>query len=446
MHRYPPQIKYIIGNEAAERFSFYGMRSILTIFMVQYLAFSAADAQANYHYFISAVYLTPLLGAYIADRFLGKYKTILYLSCIYCLGHLILAIWETRTAFLIGLGCIALGSGGIKPCVSAHVGDQFTASNKHLLRNIYSIFYFSINFGAFFSSLLIPWVLPKFGPAWAFGIPGILMAFATFIFWLGRKHYIYISPTKNSGEPGFIAIVWYALKNFKNTNNHWLDVAKNKFTETHVENVKSVAAIFKIFIFVSGFWALFDQYGSSWVLQAEQMNRQFLGMTIESSQLQALNPVFVMLLIPLFMYGIYPFCEKIGLSMTPLRRMTYGMFLAALSFIVVGILQIFIDKSYDISIGWQIIAYLILTMSEVMVSITGLEFAYTQAPKSMKSTIMSFWLLTVFIGNFFTASISKINSFEGANYFFFFAGIMVIFSIMFTYLARQYVVRDQFTE
>src|SRR5579871_2793585 len=145
--RFPPQIKYIVGNEACERFSFYGMKSILTIFMVTHYAMPDNDAESKYHLFVSASYLFPILGAWISDRFWGKYRTIINLSIVYCLGHAVLALWDARAGMYLGLTLIALGAGGIKPCVSAHVGDQFTPKNEHLLEKIFDVFYFSVNFG-----------------------------------------------------------------------------------------------------------------------------------------------------------------------------------------------------------------------------------------------------------------------------------------------------------
>ena len=160
----PRGIPYIIGNAMAERFSFYGMKCILMIFMTKYLV----DSQGNpnpmsneeatywYHLFTSAVYYTPILGAIISDVFLGKYLTILILSIVYCLGHLTLAIDETTWGLAVGLSLISIGAGGIKPCVSAHVGDQFSKSNQTLLEKAFSWFYFSINLGAAISTLLPP--------------------------------------------------------------------------------------------------------------------------------------------------------------------------------------------------------------------------------------------------------------------------------------------------
>ena len=125
----PPGIGFIVANEAAERFSFYGMKGILVAFMTKHMRglngdpdyMTDAQARQWYHTFTMAVYLFPLLGALVSDAFLGKYVTILYFSAVYCCGHAVLAALETRLGLLIGLALIALGSGGIKPCVSAHV-------------------------------------------------------------------------------------------------------------------------------------------------------------------------------------------------------------------------------------------------------------------------------------------------------------------------------------
>jgi POT family proton-dependent oligopeptide transporter len=137
----PKGIPFIIGNEAAERFSYYGMRTILVVFMTEYLlssqgtldVMSKEEAKGYYHLFGSAVYALPALGAIVSDAWWGKYSTILRVSIIYCLGHLALALDETRLGLAVGLSLIAIGSGGIKPCVTAHVGDQFGTQNQHLL-------------------------------------------------------------------------------------------------------------------------------------------------------------------------------------------------------------------------------------------------------------------------------------------------------------------------
>jgi len=412
--------------------------------MVSQLMMTEAEATSTYHLFVGAAYLLPLVGAYISDRFLGKYKTIMLLSLVYCAGHAALSIWENKMGLYLGLGLIALGSGGIKPCVSAHVGDQFDATNKHLVKKVFDLFYWMINFGSFFSTLMIPWTLKHFGSQIAFGIPGVLMAVATYIFWLGRKHYVHVPPAGKT-RGGFLAVCTEALKQKlkgQKTASDFLGLAEVKFGEEAVDGARDVTKIMKIFITVSIFWALFDQHGSSWVLQAQKMNPNFFGIQLDPAQIQALNPIMVMALIPIFNFLIIPMVERAKIKVTPLRKMAVGMYLAAGSFATVAIIQKFVDDGTQVNMMWQFIPYLVLTAAEVLVSITGLEFAYTQAPKALKSTIMSFWLLTVFFGNLLTAYISKINVFQGSSFFWFFAALMLAVSFVFTYSATRYKVKD----
>lgn len=442
--RLPSQIKYIIGQEGAERFSFYGMRGILTVFMIQYLLFKESDATAVYHFFVSACYWMPLFGGYLSDRYWGKYKTIMRLSLFYCLGHGVLAVWENPTGLYIGLGLIALGSGGIKPCVSSHVGDQFTTETKHLLQKVYNIFYFTVNLGSTFSSLAIPWTLTHYGPRIAFGIPGILMALATFIFWLGRDQYVVVPPTGKGGS-GFISVFWYALKNWgrKIKGQSFLEVAKEKFSTQVVEDSKAVLSIMVVYLSVTVFWALFDQHGSSWIVQATKMDLSLPGGgSLNASMLQSMNPIMVMILIPLFSFVLFPALERRGYKITMLGKMTAGMFVAAFSFVGIAILQMFIDNSISVHALWQTIPYIILTSAEILISITGLEFSYTQAPRSMKSTIMSFWYLTVSMGNLIAALVAKVNVFEGSSFFWFFAILMMIMSFVFWRAASRYKMRE----
>ncbi len=387
----PKGIPYIIGNEAAERFSFYGMKAALVIFMTQYLhlmgdtvtdSMSKAKASEYMHLFVFAVYLTPIAGAIISDRFWGKYKTIICLSIVYCLGHAALAFMGVTGPaaiwLLAGLGLISIGAGGIKPCVSAHVGDQFGENNKHMLPNIFNWFYFSINLGAAISNMMIPWLLEWFGPHWAFGVPGILMALATFLFWLGRKEFIHIPA---------------AGKSFTN----------EIFTEA---GLKLLLKLVGIFSFVAIFWSLFDQTASTWVLQAQDMNLNLLGFDLLPSQIQTANPFFILILIPIFTCLIYPAVEKI-VPFTPLRKIGTGLFLTVVAFSISGFIQEWIDAGQKPHVIWQIFAYLLLTSAEIMISIVCLEFAYTQSPKSMKSMVMALFLLSVAAGNLFTSAVNS---------------------------------------
>jgi len=383
----PSGIPYIISNEAAERFSFYGMKTILMVFMTTYLLNSSgnpdpmSDSEASvwYHVFTFAVYLTPLAGAIIADVFLGKYLTIIVLSIVYCFGHLVLALDETRNGLALGLGLIAVGAGGIKPCVSAHVGDQFGKSNSHLLEKVFGWFYFSINLGAAASTIATPWLLEAYGPQVAFGVPGALMLLATWVFWLGRREFIHIPPKGKA----FLKEVFSPL------------------------GIQVMTKLCLLYAFILMFWALFDQTGSSWVLQAKEMDRHFLGVEWLPSQIQVMNPILIMIYIPIFAFWVYPAVDKV-VKVSPLRKIGFGFFLTALSFLLSAWIQSEIDSGARPNIVWQLLAYAILTAGEVMVSVTALEFSYTQAPKVMKSWIMGLFMASVALGNAFTAFVNYI--------------------------------------
>ena len=384
--KFPRSIPFIIGNEAAERFSFYGMRSILVTFLVAQFynpthnpaLTTVAEARANQstHFFVALAYFLPFVGGCVADWFTGKYKIILYISMVYCLGHLFLSMFDTNLSlFTCGMILIAIGAGGIKSCVSANVGDQFDVTNQDLLSKVYGWFYFSINAGSMISTVLIPWTYANYGAKLAFGIPGILMGLATIIFFSGRKMYVKVPP-QGINRNNFVFISVYALLNIgkKQKGQSILDVAKENFDDEKVEGVKAVYRVMAVFFFALAFWAVWDQNLSEWVLQADKMNRVvnlgFTKITILAGQVQTFNPVFLLIFIPLFNYWLYPALDKIGLKATPLRRLGAGLVLTALSFVIIALIQANIDAGGIPSIWWQVFAYVILSAAEVLVSIT----------------------------------------------------------------------------
>jgi POT family proton-dependent oligopeptide transporter len=420
----PPGIPYIVGNEAAERFNFYGMRAILVVFMTQYLVnrsgakdvMNENEANGWYHLFLSANYFFPMLGAIVSDAFLGKYRTIFWLSLVYCAGSVVLALDHTRLGLSAGLTLIALGSGGIKPCVSSHVGDQFGPDNQPLLSRAFGWFYFSVNFGSFFSILLIPWLLEHYGPVPAFGVPAGLMLLAALIFWLGRFKFAHIPPTGKA-------------------------FLRDTFCR---EGLLTLGRIAIIYAFVAVFWSLWDQSGGEWVTQAEKMDLHFAGITWLSSQIQALNAIMILAFIPLFQYVIYPLISRV-FPLTPLRKIGLGLIVTGLSFLVSAWIETQLSAGLKPSIGWQIPAYALLSAGEVMVSITGLEFAYTQAPKHMKAMVQALYLLAVSAGNLFTAIVHWFIGnpdgsvkLHGASYYNFFACLSIGCVALWVFVAKAY--------
>ncbi|QDA58361.1 MFS transporter [Thermomonas aquatica] len=529
--RLPRQIPYIIGNEACERFSFYGMRNILVQFLVSSVILAYVPeaerqgvAKDVFHSFVIGVYFFPLLGGWLSDRYFGKYNTVLWFSLVYCAGHACLALFEgNRTGFYTGLFLIALGSGGIKPLVVSFCGDQFTTANKHLAKIVFDAFYWTINFGSFFASLLMPLFLRNFGPAVAFGIPGILMFIATLVFWLGRKQYVRVPPTRGEdpdsffnvartalttqvagqGRPGLLVAgtgvvlaaamllcwalhAWFGINlPFWPEDFHFvisaclalgaliafggigvsmqLERARGRHPDAAVDGVRAVLRILIVFALTTPFWSLFDQKASTWVIQGKDMIVPHEAwwwpswLVKEAGQMQALNPLLIMLLIPFNNLVLYPALRRIGWEPTALRRMGFGIAFAGIAWVIAGLIQLKIDSGAQTSLALQTWPYLLLTFGEVLVSATALEFAYSQATQSMKGVIMAFWYLTSTFGSLWvlltnvavrneavTARIAATGYSENAFLMFFFAVFAFAAALAFAAYARTYPMQDNY--
>lgn len=430
--RFPKSAFLIVGTEACERFSYYGMRGILTIYTTSVLYAMLSEAEANRkaiivgHIFTMGVYFMPLFGAWLADKFFGRFWTILAMSLVYCAGNATLAATVgSEIGLFIGLALVAIGSGGIKPCVSAFMGDQFSERQKHLLPKAFGMFYWAINFGSFFSFIIVPLLKVDGVPEsyrWAFGVPGIAMGLATLIFAFGAKLYKNVPPER-------------ALK--KTQNQALMPMSFS-------EKFNAIKGILMIFAIGTVFWALFDQMSTTWITLSEKMQPFTLipgiNYALDKETVQAVNPIFVMTLVPIFTLLLYPLFNKTRFfKATPLRRMTIGMVLAAASFAICGILQTSVSAGNVVSIWWMCLPYAVLTAGEVLFSTTGLEFAFSQAPATMKSTITSFWNVSVAVGNALVVAVAWLGKgFSPAQQFFFFAMLMICVAVVFGIASTRY--------
>uniref|UniRef100_A0A8C3G4V4 Solute carrier family 15 member 1b n=1 Tax=Cyclopterus lumpus TaxID=8103 RepID=A0A8C3G4V4_CYCLU len=374
---FPISIFFIVVNEFCERFSYYGMRAVLVLYFKYFLQWDDDLSTTIYHTFVALCYLTPILGAIVADSWLGKFKTIVYLSIVYTLGQVVLAVSAIHdisdanrdgtpdnmtlhvALSMLGLLLIALGTGGIKPCVAAFGGDQFQDHQEKQRSTFFSIFYLSINAGSLLSTVITPILRAQECGIYtqqqcyslAFGVPAALMVVSLIVFIIGSGMYIKTPPQGNIMVKVFRCIA-FAIKNrFRHRasefpkRTHWMDWSEEKYDKLLIAQVKMVLRVLFLYIPLPMFWALFDQQGSRWTLQATIMNGDFGILKIQPDQMQTVNPILILALVPIMDSLLYPLIAKCKINFTPLKRMTVGMLFAALAFIAAALVQIQIDQT-----------------------------------------------------------------------------------------------------
>ncbi|OZC12612.1 hypothetical protein X798_00243 [Onchocerca flexuosa] len=368
LRTYPPGVFFMLGNEFCERFSFYGMRAVLMLYLITEHHFSESRASLFYHSFVACAYIAPLFGSIAADNYFGRFRVILWMSAVYVIGHVLLSIGAIpqldqsfRSIFDFGgLAVIALATGGIKPCVSAFAADQFEEKQENERNQFFSFFYFSINAGSLLAILLTPILRGRvkcFGSEYcfplAFGVPGVLMLLAFILFLAGWRYYKIIPPGKGNVVFSVICCICYAAREKLNSlvrgqgkAKHWLDHASPKYNDHFLRSVKSLVSVSILFGPVILFWALFDQQGSTWVLQARRMDGRVGPFMILPDQMNTFNPLIVLITVPIFEAWIYPMVQKFC-KVTPLRKMAAGGCLAAIAFVMAGLLQLEVNKTME---------------------------------------------------------------------------------------------------
>ncbi|XP_053167080.1 solute carrier family 15 member 1 isoform X2 [Hemicordylus capensis] len=353
------------------------MRAVLVLYFKYFLSWDDDLATSIYHTFVALCYLTPILGAIVADTWLGKFKTIVYLSIVYTIGQAVLSVSSIHDLTdsdrdgipnqihvhvilsMLGLILIAFGTGGIKPCVAAFGGDQFEDHQEKQRNRFFSIFYLSINAGSLLSTIITPilrgeecgiYTKQKCYPL-AFGVPAALMAIALIVFIAGSTMYKRAEPRGNILVQVSRCIAFSIGNRFKHRSKefpkreHWLDWASEKYGKQLIAQTKMVLKVLFLYIPLPMFWALFDQQGSRWTLQATTMDGDFGPVQIKPDQMQTVNPILIVIMVPVVDAVIYPLIKKCHINFTPLRKMTVGMFLAAVAFVIAALVQIQIDKT-----------------------------------------------------------------------------------------------------
>jgi solute carrier family 15 (oligopeptide transporter), member 1 len=475
LFNHPTGFWFIFWGEFAERCSYYGMRAILVSYMLDRLGMGPGPAGSFFFMFVAGCYFLPLLGGFVADNYLGKYKTIVFFSLPYILGHVILGI-ENIPCLFIAMALLAMGSGVIKPNISTLMGltyDQMRPGNDELRTTAFSLFYMAINIGAALSQIGIPWIRTHYGYQMAFLFPAILMAVAFLIFAAGKPFYATEIISKSETTPEERALRWQIL-----------------------------GRIGGLFLLVTFFWSIFDQSASTWIIFGRlYQDTSMFGWHVDVEQVQATNPILIVLLTPVFA-SLWAIMRNKGMPVRATDKIIAGFLLTALCMAImaypafqagpietVGVplgpvqsqseaqeklnkelppiyagmiasvgnpmmsvpdfsgavgapiqsTQLFVRPENKVTIWWQVLAFLIITIAEILISITGLELAFVAAPKSMKSFVTSLWLVTVFLANVFNTPLAQLYpAMNPGIYFSMLTVMLVLVAGAFYFVAQRF--------
>ncbi len=415
-NRHPTGFWFIFWGEFAERASFYGMKTLLVLYMISKLGYSDGASSQIASFFTAFCYILPIAGGYIADRWLGKFKTILYFAIPYILGHIVLGTFDTRVGLFVALALLAGGSGSIKPNISTLMGMMYEKAGKsHLLSQAFSWFYLAINLGAVSTTFTLPFIRDKYGYSVAFMAPTILMAVSLGVFFIGKKYY----PKED-------------IKKMRQ---------ERKIPKLRAEERKIIWRILGLFSLIVFFWSIFDQSYSTWTLFARdymQLKIPF-GIEVPPDAVQGFNPVLIVLLSPLFAWLWSKTDKSESVRLSSPKKMLIGFILVIFCMGVMSVAG-YISVNHKISILWELIAYLLITSAELCISIVGLQLAFEEAPAHMKSLITGFWLATITIGDILAGFFARIYTdiLPPGPYFGLMTIMIIIVTIGFYFVGRKF--------
>jgi POT family proton-dependent oligopeptide transporter len=384
--RQPRGLWLLFIVEMWERFSYYGMRALLVLYLVNELKWSDADASRLYGNYTSLVYLTPIIGGWLADRFIGTRRSLLIGGSIIALGHFSLAI-PGMSFFYLGLALIIIGTGFFKPNVSTMVGQLYRQGDSRRDAG-FTIFYMGINLGAFFAPLVCGYLGEKVGWHYGFGAAGVGMVLGLIVYLWGVNRYlpgIGLTPSQ--------------------------EVRKEKAAESGPltrEEKQRVAVIFIVAFFVIFFWAAFEQAGASMNLFADRnTDTTLFGFNFPASWFQSVNPFAILIFAPLFAQ-LWMGMGRAGREPPTPAKMGIGLLLLSAGFgiMVLGAAQA--DTGIKVSPLWLIGAYTLHTWGELCLSPVGLSLVTKLAPVKFASLLMGVWFLANFAANWLAGQLSAL--------------------------------------
>ena len=558
---HPTGFWFIFWGEFAERFAYYGMRAILALYMTERLGIDKADAGTFMSLFIAACYFFPLVGGYVADNFLGKYWTIVLFAVPYVVAQFMVGV-ENRYVVFGALAFLAMGSGVIKPNISTLMGltyDQQRPGQEQLRTSAFSWFYMAINIGAAISQFGMPFLRTEYGYQVAFLFPAVFMALALCIFAAGKRFYARETIERKVVAHGAGDAAPAAGRTATGVPVRYKLVTPAEKAADRALKLETLGRIGLLFLTVMFFWAIFDQSASTWIFFADTyMDTSLFGIQAKADAIQAFNPVFIVLLVPVSVW-LFKSLDKAGMRVTATRKMMLGFALTGLSMVIMsvagflagakqdavrlttpegvlvlpagakldqvsagpasfGAVTVAADEwEYDadkkklafatgtlklrdgrevavrdghlvgsppetaaltaggvkepllksgdalakvkpdatkatleaadwvppdqrVTVWWQVLAFLVITVAEILISITGLELAFVAAPPTMKSFVTACWLSVVFLANLLiNAPITRLYPEVAPGvYFAGLAGAMAVVCLVFVPVAAQF--------
>lgn len=418
---HPAGLYVLFLTEMWERFSFYGMRALLIMYMANYLLadptktadiigynalthflslfFGSLSVQQMssqlYGLYTGFVYFTPFFGGMLADRILGQYRTVYLGGILMAAGHFLMA---SEQAFLLALLLLVLGNGCFKPNISTQVGQLYKEGDPRRDR-AFSIFYMGINLGAFFSPLICGTLGQKVGWHWGFGSAGVGMLIGLVIYWLGRG----LLPQENRSIEMIEA------------------ESSRKLSPAEKNAVWALA--FLCFLNIM-FWAVYEQQGNTLQLWADQRTDwMFLGWEVPSSWFQAFNPFMIFVFTPILTM-IWGWQSRKGLEPNSITKMGIGCLLVGSAYIFMILAALLTPETERGSVMWLVGTVFIFTMGEIFLSPIGLSLVTKVAPKPLLSTMMGVWFLSSFFGNYATGLIGMLYEIMAKTHYF-----MILFLI-----------------
>ncbi len=371
--KHPPGLYVLFFTEMWERFSYYGMRSLLVYYMIKHLQFTQERSSEIYGLYTGFVYFTPLFGGMLADRLLGQRRTVILGAALMAVGHFLMAV---ESLFFPALFFLILGNGAFKPNISTQVGALYPMGD-HRRDRAFSLFYMGINLGAFFSPLVCGTLGEKIGFHWGFAAAGVGMVTGLLVYLRGQKH---LAPDlvmqkkeakqQQASEPL--------------TREEWL----------------KVGAIFIMMALNIVFWSVYEQQGNTMALWADaDTDRVILGWEMPASWFQSFNPLMIFLFVPLLNL-FWARLDRRGKEPSSIAKMAIGCLLLGAAFLILIPPARELAVHPKASLWWLTACTFVLTLGEIHLSPIGLSLVTKIAPARIVSMMMGVWFLSSFFGNY----------------------------------------------